>query len=248
MPVLGFDPDDQPALQLNDLLELLMIRSSLMLTFSLASALILSSASAVQATPVSYQQNYSFPLSPGNQILNLPQWDPASFPGQTLISVELYIDSLVQADVTGENDSAIGGNMSANLVGIVSASGLGLSPSASIIAASGPFAVAPTDGNPGSGPDFINFGTVSGSDTDTDGPIFAGLGPFIGAGTFAVTVSGNGGFSLSGVSDSTLEVSNFGTSGEVIVTYNYVPEPGSIVLASLGAVGLALAAWKKRRR
>src|SRR5690348_3986657 len=88
----------------------------------LATALVLTLSAAAQAATVSYNQAYSFPLSPGNTVVNLPQWDPALFPGQTLVSVELKLDATIQADVTAENDSVIGGNMSVNLVGFASAS------------------------------------------------------------------------------------------------------------------------------
>ena len=216
-------------------------------TLGLAFAIVLSLAAAAQAATVSYNQAYSFPLSPGNTVVNLPQWDPALFPGQTLVSVELTLDATIQADVTAENDSAISGNMGVNLVGFANGTApSGISTTVLANQVAGPFAVSATDGNPGSGPDFINFGTVSDTDTDSD-LIVALLGPYIGNATFATNVSGNGGFSVSGVTDSTLQVSNFGAAGEVTVTYTFVPEPSSVVMAVLGAAGLGLVARRRRR-
>jgi hypothetical protein len=62
-------------------------------------------------------------------------------------------------------------------------------------------------------------------------------------------VTGNGGFAVSGVSDSTIQVSSFAANGLVTVTYEYaaVPEPSSVVLSVFGAFGLALAGWRRRR-
>lgn len=204
--------------------------------------------SAARAATVSYNTGFGFALSPGNQAVALPQWDPALFPGQTLVSVQLDIDANIGADVTAENDSVAAGNMGVNLTGLAQATSSGLTATAAILQAAGPVAVSGTDGNSGSGPDFVDFGTVSGSDSDSD-TIFAGLAAYIGNGTFPATISGNGGFSVSGVSDSTIQVSNFGASGLVTVTYEFVPvpEPASIVLGALGACGLALVGWRRRR-
>lgn len=216
---------------------------------ALSFLLLLFAVPAVQAATVSYNAGFGFPLSPGNQIINsLPQWDPALYPGQTLVSVQLDVQADIGANVTAENDSATGGNMGVNLTGIVNASSTGLSASAVILQSAGPVAVTATDGNPGAGPDFVNFGLLNGSDSDSD-QIFAALGPYIGNGNIIANIIGNGGFSVSGISDSTIQVSNFATSGLVTVTYEFVPvpEPTSIVLGAFGACGLALVGWRRRR-
>jgi hypothetical protein len=203
--------------------------------------------SVAQAATVSYNTGFAFPLSPGNQAVVLPQWDPTLFPGQTLVSVELDILATIGANVTAENDSAIGGNMGVNLTGIANATSSGLSATATVLQGAGPVAVAATDGNPGAGPDFVDFGLLSGNDSDSD-TIFAGLGAYIGNGTFPANIAGNGGFSVSGVSDSTIQVSGFGTNGVLTVTYEFVPvpEPASIVLGAFAACGLALVGWRRR--
>ncbi len=205
--------------------------------------------SVAQAGTISYNNGFGFALSPGSQVVSLPQWDPSAFPGQTLASVELKVDATVGADVTAENDSVIGGNMGVDLTGLVGATSSGLSATAAVLQSAGPVAVSASDGNPGSGPDFVDFGSISGSDSDSD-TIIAGLAPYIGAGNFNANVNGNGGFSVSGVSDSTIQVSNFATSGLVTVTYNFVPvpEPASVVLGTLGACGLALVGGRRRRK
>jgi hypothetical protein len=208
----------------------------------------LAASSAAHAASVSYNAPYGFPLSPGNQAVNLPQWDPALFPGQVLVSVQLTLDATIGANVTAENDSAIAGNMGVNLTGLAQATSGSLSATAAILQSAGPVAVAASDGNAGSGPDFNDFGMISGNDSDSD-TIFAGLGAYIGNGNFATNVTGNGGFAVSGVSDSTIQVSSFAANGLVTVTYEYaaVPEPSSVVLGVFGAFGLALAGWRRRR-
>ncbi|MBX9791497.1 MAG: PEP-CTERM sorting domain-containing protein [Pirellulales bacterium] len=215
----------------------------------LAFLVLASVGSAAIAGTVSYNANFAFPLSPGSQGLSLPQWDPALYPGQVLSKVELKIGGNISATVDAENDSAISGNMGVDLLGLLKASAPSLAASAGILQSAGPVAVGPSDGNPGSGPDFVNFGKVSGSGSASNS-LVAGLAPYIGNGNIAATVNGNGGFSVTGVSDSTIHVSAFGADGTVTVTYTYnpVPEPTSMALAGLSGIGLALAAWRRRRK
>lgn len=210
--------------------------------------LTLAVSSTASAASVSYNAPFGFPLSPGNQVVNLPQWDPALFPGQVLVSVQLQLDATIGANVTAENDSAIAGNMGVNLTGLAQATSGALSTTAAILQNAGPVPVAATDGVPGSGPDFNDFGLISGNDSDSD-TIVAGLGAFIGNGNIAANVTGNGGFAVSGVSDSTIQVSSFAANGLVTVTYEFevVPEPSSVALGALGACGLALVGWRRRR-
>ena len=49
------------------------------------------------AASVTHNANFSFPLSPGNQVLSLPQWDPALYPGQVLAKVGLKIVGDIEA-------------------------------------------------------------------------------------------------------------------------------------------------------
>ncbi len=162
--------------------------------------------------------------------------------------MELELDATIGANVTAENDGGSSGNMGVNLTGLAQATSGALSATAAVLQSAGPVAVAASDGIPGSGPDFNDFGLLSGSDSDSD-TIFAALAAYVGNSTFATSVLGNGGFSVSGVSNSTIQVSNFGANGLVTVTYEFVPvpEPSSIALGVLGACGLALAGWRRRR-
>ncbi|MGD9646284.1 MAG: choice-of-anchor E domain-containing protein [Pirellulales bacterium] len=211
------------------------------------SLLALAGSSAIAAT-VSYNANFSFPLSPGSQGVSVPQWDPSLFPGQKLTQVDLKIAGAIAATVDAENDSAIGGNMGVDLVGLLKVTAPSLSASAGILQSAGPVAVSATDGTAGSGTDFVDFGSVTGSDSASSS-LTSGFASYIGAGLVSANVTGNGGFSVTGVSDSTIHVSDFGADGTVTVTYTYspIPEPTSLALAGLSAVGLALAVWRRRR-
>jgi hypothetical protein len=106
--------------------------------------------------------------------------------------------------------------------------------------------VAATDGVPDSGPDFHDFETLSGSGSDDDDST-SGLEPFVGLGTIDITINGQGGFVISGVSDSHVGVSNFSSSGWAQITYEYspIPEPTTLVLVASGLGVLALRRRKK---
>jgi hypothetical protein len=224
------------------------LQSCMVATLSLGISTLLFSSSA-HAVPVQYSTSFGFSLSPGNQVVSLPQWDPSLYPGQTLVSVDLKLTANIVASVAAENDSAIGGNLGVNLTGVVGATAPSFSINAIVMTSAGPVAVTASDGVPGSGTDFIDFGALGASDTDSS-TIFAGLGSYIGNGTFNTSINGSGGFSVSGVSDSTIQVSDFTSYGSVVVTYEMVPvpEPASVVLGSLGACGLALFAWRRRSK
>lgn len=189
-------------------------------------------ASALQGATVTDSDTFSFPLSPNSTSVTLDLFNPAL---GTLQEVELAISGSVQADITGENDSAIAGNMSVNLTALLGVTASGLSASAGIVQSAGPVAVSATDGVPGSGSDFNNFGTISGSGSADDSTF--SVASFIGPGTFNAAVNGNGGFNISGVTDSTLQISNFVGSGTVTVTYFYtpnaIPEPSAFAICGL---------------
>jgi len=186
---------------------------------------------------------FTFPLSPGNAVVTLALFDPIL---GSLDSVTIEISGTVEANITAENDSAIAGNMSVNLTGLLGVTAPGVAANANILQSAGPVAVASTDGNAGSGPDFNDFGLVGAAGVDSANAAF--LAPYVGPGTFNATVTGNGGFSISGVTDSTLQISNFAGSGTVTVTYNYtaIPEPSSIAFCAVAVVGLT--GFRKRRR
>ncbi len=223
------------------------MKSSYRLLSFIAVALSLNS-SAVFGGTISNSGSFSFPLSPNTAIVSLDLFNPLL---GTLNSVQLIIDGTVEAAITGENDSAIGGNMSINLTGILGVTAPGLSANAGIFTSAGPVAVAATDGTAGSGPDFNDFGLLSGTGNANATIVSAvDVAAFNGPGTFNANVSGNGGFNISGVTASTLQISSFEGFGTVTVVYNYtatvVPEPSSAL--ALGAVAVVGLVRRRNRR
>ena len=203
------------------------------------------------ATPTQHE-TFDFGLSPGSDALTFDQFNMG--PGYTLTGVYMKFYIEIGADITGENDSAeiSSGLVDAAMSGNASATGLGLAANAVFNAAeTTPGPLAASDGTPGSGPDFYDFGFIGDDDTQSDS-LNSGLGAFIGAGTFDITVNGSGGYVLTGVSDATLTISDFAAAGYVEIYYTYtenqVPEPTTIIMAGsclAGMVGIVRRKLKK---
>ena len=220
--------------------------TSIMMNRGLAAtaALALFAGAAHANTEFSYQvgQNWAFPLSPGNTVVNLPQFDDL---GGTRVLKEVCVEwfASVGAAATAENDSTIAApGFQLNLSGFVTVVGPEVNGFAGINEVRAQ-ALAPSDGINGSGPDFHNFGLV----TDDNGALVVtnNLAAFIGNGTVAYTINGSAGFSFSGTTDASLGITDLGASGFVEITYKYgvIPAPGAAAL--FGFAGLAVA---RRRR
>ncbi|MCA9296123.1 MAG: choice-of-anchor E domain-containing protein, partial [Phycisphaerales bacterium] len=193
-------------------------------------------AGQVMGTEVQ-MMNYQFPLSPGQQTLTFNQFDDQ---GGTRIlqSVKIESTTTIQAQVTIENLSVLSAPDAAiNLVGTqqLTFPNPGGLPQLTII---GPAVfqtggLDPSDGTPGSGPDFFDFGLVSDSNMNMQTLSAPGdnLAPFIGLATLDAFVNANGGFSTSGSTDSTLMFSQFMALGEVKITYTYIAQLGACCLA-----------------
>ena len=214
--------------------------------------LMLSTAAAVALTGAAHaglsevqSLNFSFPLSPGDATLTFDQFDDQGGT-RVLKEVRLFLDGFIQASVTAENDSTLPApdfalNLSGNMsVTFGNLSGTGLFNETFNTDGS----VGPSDGNPGSGPDFWDFGTVSDSATDDDDTT-TDLAQYIGGGTIDADIVASGGFSVSGSTDSTLVITDFGASGSVTIEYIYNIIPAPAGLAIFGAAGLA---GTRRRR
>lgn len=188
--------------------------------------------------------------NPGGQTLNFAQFDDNGGMYH-LTKVTLELNATQGANVTGENDTTAAGSISANLVGTVSATGGGLLVIALLSTSDGPYAVGPTDTVSGSGPDFYDFGYIS--DTDSANNTLADppddVSSFIGLGTIGIDIAGSGAFSISGVSNSTLVVTEFGNSGDATITYEYsvVPEPATIGMLATGALGMFGVILRRRK-
>ncbi len=190
-------------------------------------------------------QPFAFPLSPGAQILNFNQFNDMGGL-RVLKAVELAFSGSMQANVTAENNSALlVNNFGVNMTGFVSVNVNGglLSGGFGLFDSQGPVNAGASDGVPGSGPDFFDFGLLfdSGNDSDLAAPAPA----WIGLGMFAANVSGSGGFATSGTSDATINFADFATAGTVTVTYYYDVIPTPSAFALFGVAGFAMA---RRRR
>lgn len=215
--------------------------------FGVATALtVAGGASASFSTMQMQTQSWSFPLSPGSALVTFNQFDPQG--GLHILkAVLLEVDGTMQASITAENNSTIPvSNFAVSMTGLVNFSLGPLSGTLGIIANSPVVSVGASDngGVPnGSGLDFHDFGTISGSDSDS------ALGfplPFwIGTGVITGSISGSGGFSAQGTTNATINFDNFGASGTAKLTYFYdiIPTPGSVAL-----IGLAGIAAVRRRR
>lgn len=213
-----------------------------------ACAAVLAATAGTQASFSSSEmqsQNWGFGLSPGSQTLTFNKFDTLGGT-RVLKGVEFQFEATIGANVTAENDSAISvSNFGVNLTGIatVDINGGLLNGTAGIIQNAGPVSVGATDGIPASGPDFHDFGLLSG--TDSDGSLAFPNPAWIGPGTFNADVDGSGGFATSGTTDATIRLQNFGAEGfvKVIFYYDVVPAPGAAAL--FGLAGFAAA---RRRR
>ncbi|HLO40150.1 MAG TPA: choice-of-anchor E domain-containing protein [Phycisphaerales bacterium] len=205
---------------------------------------VLAGAAATSLAGVDTQtQNWGFPLSPNTATLTFNKFDDAGGT-KVLTKVEMLFNAGMGANVTAENDSTLPApDFAVNLSGFVTVSFASLSGFAGL-SQSAAAGVDATDGVADSGPDFNDFGYLSDSDSGSDDTT-SGLAAYYGPGTINADVFGSGGFSVSGTTDSTLQLSNFMGSGDVTINYYWdpIPAPGSLGLA---AAGLVLAGRRRR--
>jgi hypothetical protein len=171
-----------------------------------------------------------------------------------LLSVTLHMTAYERAGLSIENGATSSANIRVSLAGVVEATDGTLDAMANLAKNFGPYSLAASGDPQGppiaydqSGSDFADLGTLSNTKTSTAN-ITTGLAPYIGLGTVAVDVSGSGGWSASGSTAYSLNITAFQGEGEVYLTYDYipvVPEPSTGLLLGLGFGGLILV-WRRR--
>ncbi len=221
----------------------------MMRRFGLMLVLPLLFATSAHAASVSYNDSYGPAAVPmaAAPLATLPLFDPAL---GTLLSVELTLDADAFAgSIDWDNEAGVMTDVTLGIGAEVTAVGL-----AGLSVVSIPLQLGSQNGvaadNDGA-PDFVgtdSFSVAGGVGNDLQAnTLFAGLGPYIGIGTFDTTISAvvqnflstTGGF---GPTNPTAGQ----TSGTVSVTYNYtpIPEPGTALLLTAGLVALGI----KRQR
>ena len=188
----------------------------------------------------------------GSVTVKLPQFDDMK-KTLRLDSVTLTVTGFADASATAENNEAVAGTFGVGYPILFTGTGPGNNTSVGVFtAANSRIAdLAASDGMPGGGPDYVDFGTFSDPKPDSeDIPTAGALNSFIGTGQFSVLVKGSGNINLFGtLTDVTLTTGALNLKGNVQVKYSFtaLPEPSSITLAMLGLVGIGAVANRAGR-
>jgi hypothetical protein len=183
----------------------------------------------------------------GSINLNLPQWDPALFPGQSLTGVQLTLAGSVSGSAAAESQDNAPSTINLNVAATISAN----APSGLFVQviplAHTTFSASAFDGS-------IDFGGTSGvlltnltnsavSSSSLNNPP-TDLSAYIGNGNISIATSATGSSSGSG-SGNLITQFTAAAGVDVIVTYTFdvVPAP-----ASAGLLGLAGLVAVRRRR
>lgn len=182
--------------------------------------------------------SWSFPVADGTQTLTFQQFDDLGAT-RTLTRVTLTIDATLYLDATAENDSDLDApDFALNVFGGTLAegpTGTDLQADTGILYESASQSLSASDGVTGSGPDYHDFDPLLAS-ASVDDSITSNLSSFIGTGGVDITVNDStSAYSASGTTDATIVATEFLNYGDATLTYEYVPEPGTVGLLLIGS-------------
>ncbi len=186
---------------------------------------------------------FQFGANNGSALVQLPRF---SEPLSTLTSVAFTLDATIRAKVRAENLSGTPGVIQFSIQGDVSATGIGIDAFAAGILFTSPLvSLAGADANLLSGADFINFGTVSASQSVVTSPT-QGLEAYRGNSALPVVLGSTGRWTLnSGNGNTYFEIRDFEVVGTATIAYTFstIPGPGALALVGVGG----LFAGRRRR-
>ncbi len=209
--------------------------------------LLVASAGAANAATVMYQASIPLQSTNWSDMLNLPQWDPALFPNQTLTKVTVKLTGTVEGDARIESLDAAPAIVNYNVAAQIGMTGPGGLNIVVLPLAAGVFNAAIFDG-------VIDFAGTSGlsnlglsnsaqnSSMLTDPPTDLAAAGFIGAGSLVFNLTATGASNATGPGN-VIQQFRTDASANVMITYEFVPAPGAVALLGLGG----LMAGRRRR-
>ena len=194
---------------------------------------------------VTYTDSFSLLPTNWSDLMTIPKWDPSLYPGSWLASVYVELDGHVQGSAAFENEDTSPAIVTMDLSAILRMN----RPDGSVLVLTIP--VTSTSDNATAYDGITDFAGTSGKTypslsadkSENDTHTSAGdLALFTGSGNISLPILANGASTGSGGGNLSLQFSTSASTGAKVV-YNYIPEPMTMSLLSIG--GLALLRRKR---